>query len=205
MNILLYCSFPLFSERFPLARILFCSFLSISFTWPLFECHLCLFYFVRVFPLGFRADISFLCSTFECFVILLISFGSARFPDGFRSRFTSTFVTHFVLTPFRSRFPLAFRALVFTLSFSGCCCFRTFRALARPLAHLFPPLLCCVRLVSTQFPSTSGRLPLHPLTPRFRPDSGILQDSSHDPTSITTSFPVTRSSSPLIPILVVWT
>ena len=122
--------------------------------------------FCSRFPLGSWADISFLCSTFECFVILLISFSSVRFPDGFRSCFTSTFATHFVLTSFRSRFLLAFRALVFTLSFSGCCCFRTFQALARPLTHLFPPPLCCVRLVSTQFPSTSGRLPLHPLTPR---------------------------------------
>ena len=156
-------------------------------------------------PLGFRADISFLCLTFEFFVILLISFGSVRFPDGFRSRFTSTFVTHFVLTLFRSRFPLAFRALVFTLSFSGCCCFRTLPGPHLPTRSFFPPPLCCVRLVSTQFPSTSGRLPLHPLAPCFRPDSGILQDSSHDPTSITTSFPVTRSSPPLIPILVVWT
>ena len=157
------------------------------------------------FPLGFRADISFLCLTFEFFVILLISFGSVRFPDGFCSRFTSTFVTHFVLTSFRSRFPLTFRALVFTLSFSGCCLLPDFPGPRSPTRSLFPPPLCCVRLVSTQFPSTSGRLPLHPLTPRFRPDSGIFQDSSHDPTSITTSHLVTRSSSPLIPILVVWT
>ena len=157
------------------------------------------------FPLGFRADISFLCLTFECLVILLISFGSVRFPDGFRSCFTSTFVTHFVLTSFRSRFPLAFRALVFILSFSGCCCFRTLPGPLLPTHSFFPPPLCCVRLVSTQFPSTSGRLPLHPLAPRFRSVSGIFQDSSHDPTSITTSYPVTRSSPPLFPTLVVWT
>ena len=91
-----------------------------------------------VFPLGFRADISFLCLIFECFVILLIPFGSVRFLDGFRSRFTSTFVTHFVLTSFCSRFPLAFRTLVFTLSFSGCCCFRTLPGPHLPTPSFFP-------------------------------------------------------------------
>ena len=161
--------------------------------------------FCSCFPLGSRADISFLCSTFECFVILLISFGSVRFPDGFHPRFTSTFATHFVLTLLRSRFPLTFRALVLHFCSQVAVASGPFRALARSLTRSFPPLLCCVRLVSTQSPSTSGHLPLHPLTPCFRSVSGIFQDSSHDPTSITTSHLVTRFLSPLIPILVVWT
>ena len=89
------------------------------------------------FPLGFRADILFLVSTFECFVILLLSFGSVHFPDGFCSRFTSTFVTHFVLTLFCSRFPLTFQALVLHFHYQVAVCFRTFQALARPLAVTF--------------------------------------------------------------------
>ena len=141
-----------------------------------FECHLCLFYFVRV---------------------------SARIPGGY-------FIPLFDFRIFcHSTYSLRFRSLsgriplAFYEHFCYSLCF-DFVSLAF-FAHLFPPPLCCVRLVSTQFPSTSGRLPLHPLAPHFRPDSGILQDSSHDPTSITTSHLVTRSSSPLIPILVVWT
>ena len=130
------------------------------------------------FPLGFRADISFLCLTFECFVILLISFGSVRFPDGFRSCFTSTFVTHFVLTSFRSRFPLVFRALVFTLSFSGCCLLPDFPGPHLPTRSLFSPttLLCetCLHTVPLDFRTPSAP-PSHSMLPfGFRDLSGFL-------------------------------
>ena len=90
--------------------------------------------FCSRFPLGFRADISFLCLTFEFFVILLIPFGSVRSPDGFRSRFTSTFVTHFVLTFFRSLSEHLFSYFRSQIAVAS----GPFRVLTCPLAHFFP-------------------------------------------------------------------
>ena len=129
------------------------------------------------FPLGFRADISLLCLTFECFVILLISFSSVRFPDGFRSRFTSTFVTHFVLTSFRSRFPLVFRALVFTLHSQVAVASGPFRVLTCPLAHFSPTtLLCetCLHTVPLDFRTPSSPSPRSTIPSGFRDPSGFL-------------------------------